>query len=416
MADESPTVAQAAAASAASGGSDVEIRLSPGNIWRVGFVIVGVFAVASFLWFIIDDGGSVIFTVLMSWFAAIAMEPAVSRLARHMKRGFATALMMLGIGLFIVIFFAMFGALLVEQLAEIIGSIPDLLDSLLAWVNDTFDQQLTRDGLLEQINLSPSQIAEIATEIGVNALSILGSVLGSVFGLFTFGLFTFYLSADSPRLRRWVAALFPGRVQGIVINVWDLTAEKTGGYVAARVILAALNGGSSAIVFLIIGMPYWLALGLWTGLVAQFVPTIGTYISIILPVLVGLLSDNPVVGIIALIWALIYQQVENLTFEPRISAAAVDVHPAVAFGAVMMGAALFGVSGALLAVPVGAMLLSLLDIYVKRHELLPQLREKEPSAGDDPPPAREPRKRPWRRKKADDAAGRAPERISDDDA
>ena len=73
MADESPTVAQAAAASAASGGSDVEIRLSPGNIWRVGFVIVGVFAVASFLWFIIDDGGSVIFTVLMSWFAAIAM-------------------------------------------------------------------------------------------------------------------------------------------------------------------------------------------------------------------------------------------------------------------------------------------------------------------------------------------------------
>jgi len=416
MADESPTVAQAAAASAASGGSDVEIRLSPGNIWRVGFVIVGVFAVASFLWFIIDDGGSVIFTVLMSWFAAIAMEPAVSRLARHMKRGFATALMMLGIGLFIVIFFAMFGALLVEQLAEIIGSIPDLLDSLLAWVNDTFDQQLTRDGLLEQINLSPSQIAEIATEIGVNALSILGSVLGSVFGLFTFGLFTFYLSADSPRLRRRVAALFPGRVQGIVINVWDLTAEKTGGYVAARVILAALNGGSSAIVFLIIGMPYWLALGLWTGLVAQFVPTIGTYISIILPVLVGLLSDNPVVGIIALIWALIYQQVENLTFEPRISAAAVDVHPAVAFGAVMMGAALFGVSGALLAVPVGAMLLSLLDIYVKRHELLPQLREKEPSAGDDPPPAREPRKRPWRRKKADDAAGRAPERISDDDA
>lgn len=416
MADESPTVAQAAAASAASGGSDVEIRLSPGNIWRVGFVIVGVFAVASFLWFIIDDGGSVIFTVLMSWFAAIAMEPAVSRLARHMKRGFATALMMLGIGLFIVIFFAMFGALLVEQLAEIIGSIPDLLDSLLAWVNDTFDQQLTRDGLLEQINLSPSQIAEIATEIGVNALSILGSVLGSVFGLFTFGLFTFYLSADSPRLRRWVAALFPGRVQGIVINVWDLTAEKTGGYVAARVILAALNGGSSAIVFLIIGMPYWLALGLWTGLVAQFVPTIGTYISIILPVLVGLLSDNPVVGIIALIWALIYQQVENLTFEPRISAAAVDVHPAVAFGAVMMGAALFGVSGALLAVPVGAMLLSLLDIYVKRHELLPQLREKEPSAGDDPPPAKEPRKRPWRRKKADDAAGRAPERISDDDA
>ena len=64
--------------------------------------------------------------------------------------------------------------------------------------------------------------------------------------------------------------------------------------------------------------------GLWTGIVAQFVPTIGTYISIILPVIVGLLSPNPWLGVIALAWAIAYQQVENLTIEPRISAKAVD--------------------------------------------------------------------------------------------
>ena len=86
-------------------------------------------------------------------------------------------------------------------------------------------------------------------------------------------------------------------------------------------------------------------------------------------VLVGLLSDNPTVGILALIWGVAYQQVENLTFEPRISAKAVDVHPAVAFGSVLMGAALFGVAGAFLAVPVSAMLLALLDIYTNRYEL-----------------------------------------------
>ena len=116
-------------------------------------------------------------------------------------------------------------------------------------------------------------------------------------------------------------------------------------------------------------MPNWLALSIWTGLVAQFVPTIGTYIAITLPVLVGLLSENPTVGILALIWGVAYQQVENLTFEPRISAKAVDVHPAVAFGSVLMGAALFGVAGAFLAVPVSAMLLALLDIYTNRYEL-----------------------------------------------
>jgi len=164
-------------------------------------------------------------------------------------------------------------------------------------------------------------------------------------------------------------------MQGVVSTVWRTTAQKTGSYIGARVILASINAATSAVVFALIGMPYWLPLALWTGIVAQFVPTIGTYISIILPVLVGLLSPNPWVGVIALAWAVLYQQVENLTIEPRISARAVDVNPAVSFGAVLLGAALFGVAGAFLAVPVAAMLLSLLDIYGKRFELLPEIDE-----------------------------------------
>ena len=121
--------------------------------------------------------------------------------------------------------------------------------------------------------------------------------------------------------------------------------------------------------FLIIGMPSWLALGIWTGVVAQFVPTIGTYISIVLPVLVGLLSPEPWLGVVALVWAVLYQQVENLTIEPKLNARAVNVHPAVAFGSVMLGAALFGVAGAFLAVPVSAMLIALAETRKKRYEL-----------------------------------------------
>ncbi len=95
--------------------------------------------------------------------------------------------------------------------------------------------------------------------------------------------------------------------------------------------------------------------------------------------IVGLLSDRPAIGIIALVWAVLYQQVENLTLEPRISAKATDVHPAVAFASVLLGAALFGVAGAVLAVPVVAMLLSLVDVYVRRHELIPSVLAAEPA-------------------------------------
>ena len=143
-----------------------------------------------------------------------------------------------------------------------------------------------------------------------------------------------------------MAGLFPARSQMLVARVWSLTLEKTGGYVGARVVFAGIDAGTTAVVFVVIGMPYWLPLSLWTGIVAQFVPTIGTYISIALPVIIGLLSPNPAIGVIALVWAILYQQVENLVIEPKISAKAVEVNPAVSFGAVLLCAALFGGAGA----------------------------------------------------------------------
>ena len=81
---------------------------------------------------------------------------------------------------------------------------------------------------------------------------------------------------------------------------------------------------------------------------------------------------------------MLYQQIENLTIEPKISAKAVDVNPAVSFGAVLLGAALFGVAGAFLAVPVVAMLLALLNIYGHRYDLLPQIQH---VLDDGTPPA-----------------------------
>ena len=102
---------------------------------------------------------------------------------------------------------------------------------------------------------------------------------------------------------------------------------------------------------------------------AQFVPNVGTYISIALPVVVGLTSGDPILGVYVLIWGIAYQQVENLTFEPRISARAVDLHPAVSFGSALLGAQLFGLSGALLAVPLAATAMAMLEIYKRRYEL-----------------------------------------------
>ncbi|MBM3687602.1 MAG: AI-2E family transporter [Actinobacteria bacterium] len=355
--------------------------VSPGFIWRAGFIVMALVFIFLFINFLIDDGGGVIFAVLMAWFFALAMAPAVDRLSRRMRRGLATIIVMLGLVVFLVLFFAAFGALLVDQIIEIIESLPVLAASALEWFNQTFSTAYTQEEILAQVGLDQAAIQSIATEAAKGIFGFATSLLGGLFGLFTLGLIAFYLSADGPRLRKYIASMLPSGSRAVFLNVWDITADKTGRYVAARVILAAVNSTVSGIVFAIIGLPYWLPLALWTGIVAQFVPTIGTYISIILPVLVGLLSGNPWLGVIVLAYGLLYQQIENLTIEPRISAKAVDVHPAYGFVSVLLGAALFGVAGALLAVPVGAMALALTQTYVKRHELA---EDATPASGGPP--------------------------------
>ncbi len=344
--------------------------VSPGFLWRAGFIVMALVFIFLLISFVIEDGGAVIFTVLMSWFFALAMAPAVDRLSRHMRRGLATILVMVGLAVFLVLFFTAFGKLLIDQVIEIIESLPALAAGILEWFNQTFGTAYTQEEILAQVGLDQAAIQEIATEAAKGIFGFVTSFLGALFGLFTFGLIAFYLSADGPRLRRYLAGMLADRSQEVFLRVWDTTADKTGRYVAARAILAAVNSFASGIVFAVIGLPYWLPLALWTGIVAQFVPTIGTYISIVLPVVVGLLSGNPWLGVIVLAYGLIYQQIENLTIEPRISAKAVDVHPAYGFVSVLLGASLFGVAGALLAVPVGAMVLALVQTYVKRREVV----------------------------------------------
>lgn len=351
------------------------VVLVPGNVWRIGLVVIGLIVLFAVGRFVLGEGASLIFTAVMAWFISLAMEPAVGRLARHMPRGAATGLVLLAVVLFLVVFFSLFGALIVEQVTNLVQSLPDFARNALTWVNGRFGTDYALEDLWETLNLDTDRLADMASQLAGGVLAVLGSIAGAVASFFIFALLLFYLSADGPRLRRWIAALFPPRIQETTVVVWDTMAEKTGRYVSARLVLAAVNATATAIVFLIIGLPSWLALALWTGMVAQFVPAIGTYISIVLPVLVGLLSPNPWLGVIVLGWGILYQQVENLTIEPRISARAVNVHPAVSFGSVILGTAMFGVAGALLAIPVVAMLLTLLDLYRTRYDVLPQLED-----------------------------------------
>lgn len=372
---------------------DVRVHFDRGSLWRAGWTTVAVVALAAFGKWIIEDAGAVIFTLTFSLLASIAMEPAVRRLSRSMRRGLATGLVMIGLLLAVIAFVFIFGRLLSDQIATFARQIPQLVEDLTRWASERFGLQLDYDSLLETLGMGTSTLTTIAQKLAGGVLGVIAAIVSAAFSTLTFAFFTFYFSADGPRLRRWVARLVPQRQQQVFGVAWDLAVTKTGGYVSARLVLATICGTFAGLFMLIIGMEYWLALGIWTGIVAQFVPNVGTYIAIALPVIIGLIGDQPWQGVAVLAFALVYQQVENLTLEPRISAQAVDVHPAVSFAAVMFGAALFGIGGAFVAVPVAALLLALFDIYSNKYELLPHIAELQPGEshkegpdGDDDEP------------------------------
>ncbi len=336
---------------------------------RRTWIVVGVLLLVLFLAFVVRQGASTLYYVLMAWFVALAMEPAVAALARRMRRGLATGVVMIALALGLTAFVLAFGKLFVDQVSSFIAALPEIAANALAWFNRVTGSSFTFDTILDRLGITPADIAGYADDVAFGVLNVVASILSGFFGMFVLVFFVYYVSAGMPALRRWIARRLRPDLQVPFLAAWDLTKIKVGGYIAARVVLAAINSFLSGIVFALLGLPYWLPLALWTGLVAQFVPNVGTYISIALPVVVGLTSGDPILGVYVLIWGIAYQQVENVTIEPRISARAVDLHPAVSFGAALLGAQLFGLSGALLGVPVAATAMALLEIYKRRYEL-----------------------------------------------
>jgi len=161
---------------------------------------------------------------------------------------------------------------------------------------------------------------------------------------------------------------------------------KTGGFVVSKVILATLSAIAHSIAFYVIGVPYWLPMGVFAGVVSQFIPTIGTYIGIIVPALFAVFED-PFDVVWIVVFATVYQQIENYLLTPRISRATMDIHPALALASVFVGVAMFGPVGALIGIPLAAAFLSVMDTYGQRHELIPELAvrtkgEKPGQAGD----------------------------------
>lgn len=354
-------------------GLTLDVRFDRASVWRSGLILMVLVAgLLLFLW-LFSVLSHFLFLVLLAWLSATALEPGIRWLVqRGWSRGVATAVVggsALLVGLALA---AVFGQLFFNQIAELVGGLPDLTTSGIDWVNTRFGTALDPSHVSSLLNLDPEQIASWAGPLSGGVLGFVGSLSAVLFDLVTVLVFGFYIAGNGPKLVRTLAAWMPPRGQQVFITISEIAIAKTGGYVVSKIVLAAASAVFHGVFFAAIGVPYWLPFALFAGITAQFIPIVGTYLGVILPVLATVFT-TPWQALAIVVFAALYQQLETYYFTPRVSAKTMDVNAAIALGAVFVGGAIWGPLGALIGIPLVAAGVAILDTYSHRYELVPDV-------------------------------------------
>jgi predicted PurR-regulated permease PerM len=354
------------------------VWLTPRRLASLVLVLVVAFATLT----IIRALRTVLVMVAVSLFLSFAMEPAVQWLARRgMRRVIATSLVFVFALLTLVGVIALMLPLFISQLAELAANVPDIIDefdgdvvSHLPFGIDLAASPGLRSELTAFSDGLSDELRAVLLGAGGEVINLGRTAVGMLFQLATIGLLTFYLVSDGPRFRRALAGPLPPGRQREMLAIWEIAVAKTGGYIYSRILLAVAAAVVHAAFFFVIELPSPIPLAVFIGVTSAFVPVIGTYLGAFAALLVAFVND-PVDALFVGLFAIGYQQLENYFLAPRIQSTTMDVHPAIAFLSVIIGGSLLGAVGALLALPTTAVIQALLSTYVRRHELIDELRD-----------------------------------------
>ena len=308
--------------------------------------------------------------LLVSLFVALALEPAVNKLVgRGLRRGTATGLIMITVLLLIIGFMAAIGTIVGQQVADLLSNSEKYVNDTVKLINDTVKTHIDPAAVNERIADPNGAVQKFINGQRDNVFKVSIQAFGFIFRGFGMLLFSFYLVADGPRLRRSICSRLRPERQRKVLDAWELAITKTGGFLYSKALLAALSALMNGIAFQIIHIPAPIAMAIWVGLVSQFLPVIGTYIAGVLPVILTF-TDSPLKAVMVVVFIAVFQQVENYVFAPRITARTLELHPALAFGGALAGVAVLGPIGAVLALPAVAMGQALISSWGVRHEVI----------------------------------------------
>jgi predicted PurR-regulated permease PerM len=293
--------------------------------------------------------------LVLALFLAVAISGPVNLLARRMRRGLAITLSYLGLLAVPLAIIAVITPSIVNGVEDLANKAPDYAHQLRKQIESNprlrkLDRQYgVSDRIVQEAQKLPNRLgdaASILTNLGVG-------IVNSVFAAVTILILSIFMVGGG---RRWIdvaLATQPPERSERIRRALDHSANAVGSYVGGVIVQATIAGLATFIMLLILGVPFAAPLAVLTALL-DAIPLVGATIAAVLVGIVTVFVDFPTITIIWAVWAIVYQQVENSVIQPRIQSRAVDINPFAVIVSVLFGATLFGIIGAVLAVPVAA--------------------------------------------------------------
>ncbi|BCB76623.1 AI-2E family transporter [Phytohabitans flavus] len=314
---------------------------------------------------VIQDAASILILIFIALFLAVGLNPAVVRLQRWgLPRGLAVA----GVGLGVLVLLA---AGLLALVPPVVTQTSALVENLPEYINQMRRSEALRD-LNEQYQvIDRLQSAATATNMTRAAGGVLGgaqAVFGALFNVLTVVVLTIYFLAAFDRLRLGAYKLVPASRRARVQGIGDEILAKVGAFMAGALAIALIAGVATWIFLVIVGVTYPFALAVVVA-VCDLIPQVGATIGAVVVSAVGFATGGVSVGITCIVFFVVYQQLENFVIYPKVMRRAVKVSDLAAILAALLGIALLGVIGALIAIPaVAAVQLIVREIVLPRQE------------------------------------------------
>jgi predicted PurR-regulated permease PerM len=306
--------------------------------------------------------------LVVSFFLAVAINPPVEYLSRYLPRKsrlLATSIVMLAFLLLIVIMLVTLVPPMIAQTQVLVKKLPDLANTLQE-SNSPVGHFVQNYNLVPLIKNNQSRFTDGITAVGGSAVDLARIALSSIAATLSILALTFFMSVEGPR---WLKVIWRQQPKNKLRHREKLATDMyhaVTGWVNGNLLTSLIAAVATSIMLAVIGVPFSIPLGLVVGFF-DLLPLIGATVGALIVVLVCLFS-SVTAAVVMLIFFLVYQQLENHVLQPYVYSKTVELSPLLVLASALLGAALGGLVGALLAIPITACIQIVLKDNIHIHQ------------------------------------------------